>query len=40
MIIIDYASSPQLSEATELAVNLLEKYAQATNFEIKTIKIK
>ena len=38
MIIIDYASSPQLSEATVLAKNLLEKYAQATNFEIKNIR--
>jgi DNA/RNA-binding domain of Phe-tRNA-synthetase-like protein len=37
MVIIDYASSGQLSEATELAKNLLEKYAQATNFEIKKI---
>lgn len=39
MIIIDYASSPQLSEATKLAKKLLEKYAQATNFEIKNIGI-
>ena len=37
MIIIDYASSPQLSEATVLAKNLFEKYAQATNFEIENI---
>lgn len=39
MIIIDYASSSQLSEATIMAKNLLEKYAQATNFEIKNIGI-
>ena len=38
MIIIDYASSGQLSEATALARKLLEKYAQATNFEIKNIR--
>ena len=37
MIIIDYASSPQLTEATIMAKNLLEKYAQATHFEIKNI---
>jgi len=38
MIIIDYAASPQLAEATDFAKNLLEKYAQATNFEIKNIR--
>ena len=38
MVIIDYASSGQLSEATELAGNLLEKYAQAVNFEINNIR--
>lgn len=38
MIIIDYAASPQLAEATDLAKNLLEKYAQSTNFEIKNIR--
>lgn len=37
MVIIDYDSSPQLVEATEMAINLLEKYTQATNFEIKNI---
>ncbi len=37
MIIIDYAGSPNLPEAVELAKELLENYAQATNFEIKTI---
>jgi len=37
MIIIDYAASSQLAEATDLAKNLLEKYAQATNIEIKNI---
>jgi len=37
MIIIDYAASVQLAEATVYAKKLLEKYARATNFEIKTI---
>jgi len=37
MIIIDYASSAQLSEAIVFAKELLEKYAQATNFELKNI---
>jgi DNA/RNA-binding domain of Phe-tRNA-synthetase-like protein len=37
MIIIDYASCPQLIEATQMAKNLLEKYAHAVNFEIKNI---
>ena len=40
MIIIDYASSPQLIEATIMAKNLLEKYAQAINFEIKNIDMR
>jgi DNA/RNA-binding domain of Phe-tRNA-synthetase-like protein len=38
MIIIDYAASPQLSEATGFAQKLLVKYAKAKNFEIKNIK--
>ena len=38
MIIIDYASSVQLKEATDFAKKLLEKYAGATNFEIKNIR--
>ncbi|KAF0236334.1 MAG: phosphoenolpyruvate [Prolixibacteraceae bacterium] len=38
MIIIDYAVSQQLKEATVFAKELLEKYAQATNFEIKNIR--
>ncbi len=38
MIIIDFGMSSQLIEATNLAVYLLEKYAYATNFEIKNIK--
>jgi len=38
MIIIDYAASPQLAEATDLAKNLLEKYAEAVNIEIKNIR--
>ena len=37
MIIIDYAASPKLAEATGFAKELLEKYTQATNFDIKTI---
>jgi DNA/RNA-binding domain of Phe-tRNA-synthetase-like protein len=37
MIIIDYAASRELAEATGFAKELLVKYAQATNFEIKTI---
>ena len=38
MIIIDYNASSQLLEATEVAKNLLEKYAKAVNFEIKNIQ--
>ena len=38
MIIIDYAGSVQLKEATDFAKRLLEKYAQSTNFEIKNIR--
>lgn len=39
MIIIDFdAAEKQLEEATELAVNLLKKYAGATNIEMKNIK--
>lgn len=38
MIIIDYAVSPQLSEATNLAISLLEKYSAATNIKLKLIK--
>ncbi len=38
MIIIDYAASSQLEEATVLAKDLLIKYVQATHFEIKTIR--
>lgn len=38
MIIIDYASSFQLLEAMSFAKELLVKFAQATNFEIKNIK--
>ncbi len=40
MIIIDYASSQKLAEATLFAKELLVKYAHATNFEIKNIHIK
>lgn len=38
MIIIDYANSGQLGEATKHAINLLEKYANATNLENKLKK--
>ncbi len=37
MIIIDYAATPQLEEATILAKDLLVQFAGATNFEIKNI---
>ena len=38
MIIIDYGASFELNEATNLAIDLLKKYAQATNIELKNIK--
>lgn len=38
MIIIDYAASAQLAEATGFAKELLVKYALATNFDIKNIR--
>ena len=38
MIIIDYAATPLLEEATKLAEDLLVQYAGATNFEIKYIQ--
>lgn len=38
MIIIDYASTSQLEEATILAKDLLVQFAGATNFEIKNIQ--
>ncbi len=38
MIIIDYAASAQLAEATVFARELLVKYARATNFDIKNIR--
>lgn len=38
MIIIDYAATPLLDEATILAKDLLIQYAQAANFEIKNIQ--
>jgi DNA/RNA-binding domain of Phe-tRNA-synthetase-like protein len=38
MVIIDYATSPKLAEATSFAKELLIKYANATNFDIKNIK--
>lgn len=38
MIIIDYAASKQIEEATNMAVDLLEKYANATNIELNLIR--
>lgn len=38
MIIIDYAATPLLDEATILAKDLLVQYARAANFEIKNIQ--
>jgi DNA/RNA-binding domain of Phe-tRNA-synthetase-like protein len=38
MIIIDYAATPLLDEATNLARELLVQFAGATNFEIKNIE--
>jgi DNA/RNA-binding domain of Phe-tRNA-synthetase-like protein len=38
MIIIDFGALPELEDATELAVNLLKKYAGATNMEIKKLR--
>jgi len=37
MIIVDYAATVQLDEATAYAKNLLVRFAQATNFEIENI---
>jgi DNA/RNA-binding domain of Phe-tRNA-synthetase-like protein len=37
MIIVDYAATVQLDEATADAKNLLVRFAQATNFEIENI---
>jgi len=37
MIIIDYGSPESLSNATQLAKNLLTEYAKATKFELKTV---
>jgi len=37
MIIIDFSASMQLNDATNMAVDLLKKYANATNFELRTI---
>ena len=39
MIIIDYGGTSHLQQALEMAENLLVKYANATNFEIYSIKI-
>lgn len=38
MIIIDYGSSTSLSLAAKMAVGLLEKYANASSFENKTVE--
>jgi len=37
MIIIDFGVSPELNAATNMAVNLLKKYANAINFELRKI---
>jgi len=37
MIIIDFSTSIQLNEATNFAVDLLKKYANATNFKLRII---
>ena len=39
MIIIDYGPSDSLTGATEMAKELLTEFADATNFEIKLVKI-
>lgn len=38
MIIIDYSFSEKLNEATEMAINLLKRYAQANHFELRIVK--
>lgn len=38
MVIIDFGSSRELGKATELATSLLEKYANAKNIELKTVR--
>lgn len=38
MIIIDYSFSEKLNEATEMAINLLKKYAQANHFDLRIVK--
>jgi DNA/RNA-binding domain of Phe-tRNA-synthetase-like protein len=38
MIIISYGASSLVTKATDMAVELLEKYAQATNIELEIIK--
>ena len=38
MIIINFGKSSQLKNATNMAVDLLKKYANATNFELKILK--
>lgn len=40
MIIIDYGSDSSLESGTQMAVELLEKYAKATHFETKLIRNK
>ena len=37
MIIIDFGVSPELNAATNMAVNLLKKYTNAINFELRKI---
>ena len=38
MVIIDYAASPKLEEATDLAISFLKKFAGATNIELKKLR--
>lgn len=38
MVIVGFSATQELPQATVLAKKLLEKYARASNFEIKTIK--
>ena len=38
MIIIDFGALPELQKATELAVNLLKRYAHADSLEFKKLK--
>lgn len=39
MVLIDYNSSSQLNDATQMSKRLLEKYAHASNFEVKNVSL-